>query len=39
LLAASPELALAGIRSVVADCLKDIVARAEPVPEPIDDRR
>ncbi|MBK1690448.1 type II toxin-antitoxin system HicB family antitoxin [Rubrivivax gelatinosus] len=38
-LAASPEEALAGIRAVVADCVKDMLANAEPVPEPIADRR
>ncbi|MCC9595219.1 MULTISPECIES: type II toxin-antitoxin system HicB family antitoxin [unclassified Rubrivivax] len=38
-LAASPEEALAGIRSVVADSVKDMLANAEPVPEPIADRR
>ncbi|EGJ11267.1 type II toxin-antitoxin system HicB family antitoxin [Rubrivivax benzoatilyticus] len=38
-LAASPEEALAGIRAVVADCVKDMAANAEPVPEPIADRR
>lgn len=38
-LATSPEEALAGIRAVVADCVKDMLANAEPVPEPIADRR
>lgn len=38
-LAASPEEALAGIRAVVADCVKDMLANAEPAPEPIADRR
>lgn len=38
-LAASPEEALAGIRAAVADCVKDLLANAEPVPEPIADRR
>lgn len=38
-LAATPEKALAGIRKVVADCVRDLAANAEPVPEPIADRR
>lgn len=38
-LAASPQEALAGIREVVAGCVRDMAASAEQVPEPIADRR
>jgi len=38
-LAASPESALKGIRTVVADVLKDMRDTKEPVPEPIAGRR
>ena len=38
-LAASPEDALAGIRSVVAEVVADMQANGEPVPEPIATRR
>ncbi len=38
-LAASPEEALAGIRTVVAEAVADMQANAEPVPEPIATRR
>lgn len=38
-LAATPDEALAGIRSVVADCVRDMSARGEPVPVPLADRR
>ena len=38
-LAKTPEKALAGIRSVVGDCVRDMQASGEPVPEPIADRR
>lgn len=35
----SPDQALAGIRRVVSECVQDMSANAEPVPEPIADRR
>jgi predicted HicB family RNase H-like nuclease len=38
-LAAKPEAALAGIRKVVADCVRDMKASGEAVPLPIADRR
>lgn len=38
-LAASPEDALAGIRSVVAEVVADMQVNGEPVPEPIATRR
>lgn len=38
-LAKTPEKALAGIRGVVADCVRDMAAGGESVPEPIADRR
>lgn len=38
-LAASPEDALAGIRRLVADCVADMIAGSEPVPEALADRR
>ena len=38
-LAPTPAKALAGIRNVVAECVRDMAARGEPVPEPIADRR
>lgn len=38
-LAKTPEKALAGIRNVVGDCVRDMQASGEPVPEPIADRR
>jgi len=38
-LAKTPEDALAGIRGVVAECVGDMAASAEQVPEPIADRR
>jgi predicted HicB family RNase H-like nuclease len=38
-LAPTPEQALAGIRSVVAECVRDMTASGEPLPEPIADRR
>jgi predicted HicB family RNase H-like nuclease len=34
-LAATPELALAGIRQVVADVAADLQANAEPIPQPL----
>ena len=37
-LAASPEAALRGIRAVVADTVKDMRARGEPIPEPLASR-
>lgn len=38
-LAKTPERALTGIRGVVAECVKDMEANAEQVPEPIAERR
>lgn len=38
-LARSPEAALRGIRSVVADVVSDLTAAGEPVPEPLARRR
>jgi predicted HicB family RNase H-like nuclease len=38
-LAPTPAKALAGIRNVVAECVRDMAANGEPVPEPIADRR
>lgn len=38
-LAAKPEDALAGIRAVVAECVRDMQAGGEAVPVPIADRR
>ena len=38
-LAATPDEALAGIRSVVADSVRDMSAHGEPVPVPLADRR
>ena len=38
-LAATPEEALAGIRSAVSECVTDMNVHGEPVPEPIADRR
>jgi predicted HicB family RNase H-like nuclease len=38
-LARTPEQALAGIRGVVAQCVQDMTAGGEPVPEPIAERR
>ncbi|TXH58270.1 MAG: toxin-antitoxin system HicB family antitoxin [Burkholderiaceae bacterium] len=38
-LAKTPEKALAGIRKVVAECVRDMAANAEQVPEPLADRR
>jgi len=38
-LAASPEAALKGIRTVVADVVKDMKNNREPVPEPIATKR
>lgn len=38
-LAGTPDEALAGIRSLVRDCVKDMAAQGEPVPEPIAERR
>ncbi|MFM7506860.1 MAG: type II toxin-antitoxin system HicB family antitoxin [Rubrivivax sp.] len=38
-LAPTPAKALAGIRNVVAECVRDMAASGEPVPEPIADRR
>ncbi|MDH4393663.1 MAG: toxin-antitoxin system HicB family antitoxin [Aquabacterium sp.] len=38
-LAATPVEALEGIRNVVAECVRDMAAGGEPVPEPIADRR
>ena len=37
-LAATPGEALSGIRRLVADCVDDMRANGEPVPEPIADR-
>lgn len=34
-LAQTPEAALAGIRGVVADAVKEMIASGEPVPEPL----
>ena len=34
-LAASPQAALKGIRSVVSDCTKDMIANNEDIPKPI----
>jgi predicted HicB family RNase H-like nuclease len=38
-LAATPEDALAGIRRVVADVVKDMQSEGEPIPEPLAERR
>ena len=38
-LAASPEEALKGIRSVVSDCVEDMIKNEEDVPKPIATRR
>ncbi len=38
-LAPTPAKALAGIRNVVAECVRDMAASGEAVPEPIADRR
>ncbi|MBL8275172.1 MAG: toxin-antitoxin system HicB family antitoxin [Pelomonas sp.] len=38
-LAGSPDDALAGIRALVRECVKDMLAQGEAVPEPIADRR
>ena len=38
-LASSPEAALRGIRSVVADVVADMKKRREPIPEPLAGRR
>ena len=38
-LAATPEEALAGIRTVVHEVVNDLKANAEPVPEPLAERR
>ncbi|MBN1867224.1 toxin-antitoxin system HicB family antitoxin [Candidatus Sumerlaeota bacterium] len=38
-LASSPEAALRGIRSIVADVVADMKKRREPVPEPLAKRR
>lgn len=38
-LASSPEAALRGIRTVVADAVKDMQANREPIPEPLSSRR
>lgn len=38
-LAPTPAKALVGIRNVVAECVHDMAASGEPVPEPIADRR
>ncbi len=38
-LAPTPAKALAGIRNVVADCVRDMASSGEQVPEPIADRR
>jgi predicted HicB family RNase H-like nuclease len=38
-LAKSPEEALVGIRSVVGECVRDMIAASEQVPEPLADRR
>lgn len=38
-LAASPEEALSGIRTLVADVIADMQANAEPAPEPLATRR
>jgi predicted HicB family RNase H-like nuclease len=38
-LAKTPEEALSGIRGVVAECVRDMAAGGEAVPEPIADRR
>ncbi len=37
-LAATPDEAFAGIRSLVADCVADMEAEGEPLPEPLADR-
>jgi predicted HicB family RNase H-like nuclease len=37
-LAETPELALAGIRRLVADTVKDMQAEGEPIPEPLAER-
>ncbi len=37
-LAETPEIALAGIRRVVADCVRDMQASGEPGPTPIADQ-
>ncbi len=38
-LAATPEEALKGIRTVVHEVVKDLKANAEPIPEPLAERR
>ncbi|MCF8205481.1 MAG: type II toxin-antitoxin system HicB family antitoxin [Methylotenera sp.] len=38
-LAAAPEEALAGIRTLVQGCVRDMLAEGEPVPEPLAERR
>lgn len=38
-LAKAPEEALAGIRRLARDCVRDMLAHGEPVPEPIAERR
>jgi predicted HicB family RNase H-like nuclease len=38
-LASRPEKALAGIRKVVVECVADMKANKEPVPEPLSEKR